>query len=653
MFPLLAGLNVVRTWAALRVMSPDGFPIYEQSATPSRRLRGDLPLRRDARRQPCPDARARMIAAGRLAGRRSRPFSPQEVPCSEGCLSARGHGASRFTVDGKAAQARAGDTVAAALLAAGIEHCRTTPVSGAPRAPYCMMGVCFECLVVIDGVGNRQGCLVPVREGMRVETQTGARAIARGQHEPADVEALAATLRPRRRRRRSGRPCGRRTAAAELGLAVLLLDEKPAPGGQIYRAVTTDAGRRQGAARRGLLARRALVARVRALGGASMRAGAIGVVGDADSTAPASRSASRSAGRARMIPARAGHPGHRRAGAAVPDPRLDAARRDDRRRRADRAEERPASCREAARCSPAAARCSSCSPGSPRAGAQHRGDPRHHAARQLARARCRICRHFLRSPYLAKGLKLMREVRRQVRVVSGVDGPCAPRARTASTAVAYAEARQRAAHRRLSTRCCCTRASSRTSISSNAAGCAHGWDDVQLAWTPELDDWFATSVAGHLDRRRRRRHRRRRERGRARPARGARRGAPARPHRRGRARPRGAPRRARAARALARARASSTRSTGPPGSSACRTDDTIVCRCEEVTAGQIRDDRARSACTGPNQMKAFLRCGMGPCQGRLCGLTVTELIARGARRVAGRDVGYYRLRPPVKPITLG
>jgi predicted molibdopterin-dependent oxidoreductase YjgC len=82
-----------------------------------------------------------------------------------------------FTIDGRAAQARASDTVAAALLAAGVDHCRTTPVSGEKRAPYCMMGVCFECLVTIDGVGNRQACLIPVGAGMRVETQGGARAI--------------------------------------------------------------------------------------------------------------------------------------------------------------------------------------------------------------------------------------------------------------------------------------------------------------------------------------------------------------------------------------------------------------------------------------------------------------------------------------------
>jgi len=84
-----------------------------------------------------------------------------------------------ITVDGRPIRARTGDTVAAALLAAGIDRCRTTPVSGAPRAPYCLMGVCFECLVAIDGVGSRQACLVPVRDGMVVETQHGRREAGR------------------------------------------------------------------------------------------------------------------------------------------------------------------------------------------------------------------------------------------------------------------------------------------------------------------------------------------------------------------------------------------------------------------------------------------------------------------------------------------
>ncbi len=84
----------------------------------------------------------------------------------------------RITVDGRPVTARAGETVAAALLAHGLKACRTTAISGAPRGPYCMMGVCFDCLVTVDGVGNRQGCLTLVREGMAVETQRGARAVA-------------------------------------------------------------------------------------------------------------------------------------------------------------------------------------------------------------------------------------------------------------------------------------------------------------------------------------------------------------------------------------------------------------------------------------------------------------------------------------------
>jgi NADPH-dependent 2,4-dienoyl-CoA reductase/sulfur reductase-like enzyme len=78
---------------------------------------------------------------------------------------------------------------------------------------------------------------------------------------------------------------------------------------------------------------------------------------------------------------------------------------------------------------------------------------------------------------------------------------------------------------------------------------------------------------------------------------------------------------------------------------------TIVCRCEEVTARQVRDAAALGR-IGPNQLKAFLRCGMGPCQGRLCGLTVTEMLAE-AHGLPPDEVGYYRLRPPVKPITVG
>lgn len=80
-----------------------------------------------------------------------------------------------ITFDGEPITAYAGDSVAAALAAAGVSHNRTTPVSGAPRAAFCMMGVCFDCLVTIDEVGNRQACLVTVRDDMKVERQLGKR----------------------------------------------------------------------------------------------------------------------------------------------------------------------------------------------------------------------------------------------------------------------------------------------------------------------------------------------------------------------------------------------------------------------------------------------------------------------------------------------
>jgi NAD(P)H-nitrite reductase large subunit len=79
-------------------------------------------------------------------------------------------------------------------------------------------------------------------------------------------------------------------------------------------------------------------------------------------------------------------------------------------------------------------------------------------------------------------------------------------------------------------------------------------------------------------------------------------------------------------------------------------DDVIACRCEEVSAGELRRAVALG-CQGPSQAKAFTRCGMGPCQGRLCGLTVTEVIAH-ERGVSPAEVGHYRVRPPIKPITL-
>ena len=79
-------------------------------------------------------------------------------------------------------------------------------------------------------------------------------------------------------------------------------------------------------------------------------------------------------------------------------------------------------------------------------------------------------------------------------------------------------------------------------------------------------------------------------------------------------------------------------------------DETVVCRCEEVTAGQIRQ-ALELGTVGPNQLKTQTRVGMGPCQGRMCGLTVSEMIADHHEMDVSR-VGYYHVRPPIKPVTV-
>lgn len=79
-------------------------------------------------------------------------------------------------------------------------------------------------------------------------------------------------------------------------------------------------------------------------------------------------------------------------------------------------------------------------------------------------------------------------------------------------------------------------------------------------------------------------------------------------------------------------------------------DDTVVCRCEEVTAGQIRK-MAALGCQGPNQTKFFSRCGMGPCQGRMCGLTVSQILANELNKPVS-EIGSYRIRSPLKPVPM-
>ena len=74
-------------------------------------------------------------------------------------------------IDGVPAVAEPGESVAAVLLRQAEAWSRLTPVTHSKRAPYCMMGVCFDCLAEVDGVGSIQTCLRPVSNGMRVVRQ--------------------------------------------------------------------------------------------------------------------------------------------------------------------------------------------------------------------------------------------------------------------------------------------------------------------------------------------------------------------------------------------------------------------------------------------------------------------------------------------------
>ncbi len=89
----------------------------------------------------------------------------------------------RFELDGRPVDFVPGQTVGAALVAAGVLAWRTTRIGGRPRGLFCGIGVCFDCLVTVDGRPNRRACLEPARDGARVSTQHGTGYAA----EPADA----------------------------------------------------------------------------------------------------------------------------------------------------------------------------------------------------------------------------------------------------------------------------------------------------------------------------------------------------------------------------------------------------------------------------------------------------------------------------------
>ena len=252
---------------------------------------------------------------------------------------------------------------------------------------------------------------------------------------------------------------------------------------------------------------------------------------------------------------------------------------------------------------------------------------------------------FLTSSYFAKGLALMREVRAKVPVVSVVSDLAAAGDGQLAT-VSYMAAGRRET---LQADLLLLHQGVVPNVNlAMAVGIEHRWDELQLCWSPVLDPNGNSSVDGI-----------------AIAGDGAGIGGAGAAVVRGRIAARAA------VEALAPAAAAKLTSMATLRRSLVQAErgrafldtlfrpspqfripkgDTIVCRCEEITAKDILDAVAIGA-TGPNQLKAYRRTGMGPCQGRLCGLTVTELMAQ-ARGKSPQEIGYYRLRAPVKPITL-
>jgi NADPH-dependent 2,4-dienoyl-CoA reductase/sulfur reductase-like enzyme len=255
---------------------------------------------------------------------------------------------------------------------------------------------------------------------------------------------------------------------------------------------------------------------------------------------------------------------------------------------------------------------------------------------------------FLISPYLTKGVKLLAEVRRRVPIIRRVEGLHAHGAESFRKVTYHCENGHSG---RIEAQWLLVHQGVVPNVNAAmAAGCRHSWNDKQACFRPELDDWFESTVdgislagdgagiqgaraaeacgrlaalgiatkLGHITTELRNRH--------------------ARPHRK-------------TLRRWSRGRSFLDLLHRPRSSHRIPKDETIICRCEEITAGELRKV-VELGCPGPNQAKAFLRCGMGPCQGRLCGLTVTETMAEALGASAG-VVGYYHIRPPFKPVTLG
>ena len=267
--------------------------------------------------------------------------------------------------------------------------------------------------------------------------------------------------------------------------------------------------------------------------------------------------------------------------------------------------------------------------------------------RENFRAALRHAPAFAVSRYFWKGLRLLQAVRRRIPVVSGVTQLSAD-GRDRVERVRW-RANGRLDERRADLLLLHQGVVPNTNLPM-AARIEHRWDDVQLCWRPVLDEDFRTSLDGVFvagDGAGIAGARAAGERGRIAAIAAL---ADMKPEARKRLEPEAQAARARLAHDE-RARRFLDALYRPAKQFRVPADEVIACRCEEVTAGQIRAAAAHG-CPGPNQLKIFLRAGMGPCQGRLCGLTITEILAEAHGRDPA-DIGHYRLRPPIKPITVG
>ncbi|WP_226627455.1 NAD(P)/FAD-dependent oxidoreductase [Alloyangia pacifica] len=251
---------------------------------------------------------------------------------------------------------------------------------------------------------------------------------------------------------------------------------------------------------------------------------------------------------------------------------------------------------------------------------------------------------FLRAPTFRKGAGLMARVRRKVPVIAGAEA-LEVRGDSKAKALRY---KRGGAWQEIEADLVLLHAGVVPSLHlSVAAGVPTRWNDVLRCFEPETDELGATAIAGLYIA------------GDGAGIGGAERALPS-----GRRAAQAAlehlghnidPARRDAARKdwhkADLGRAFIDRWFAPPPALLAPRGDTLACRCEEVTAGAIRE-AARLGAPGPNQLKTYLRCGMGPCQGRMCAASITEIMAEETGRTPA-ELGHLRFRTPVRPLSLG